>query len=102
MDRIKIIHNSSLVEAADVERAIAAAEDVFAFYGTSAQAAFREFEWQRKELGFDQIAGGLAEAWVEANKAAALALTDGWTNPGSISCEISIADCTDAAADAAA
>ena len=101
MDRIKIIHNSSLVEAADVERAIAAAEDIFASYGTSPKAAFSERDWQREELGFDQL-GGLAEAWVEANKAAALALTDGWTNPGSISCEISIVDCTDAAADAAA
>ena len=99
MARIKIIHNSSLVEDDDVERAIAAAEDVFAFYGTSAKAAFSEFEWQRKELGFEQI-GGLAEAWTEANKAADLALTEGWTNPGSISCEISIVDCTDTEAEA--
>ena len=94
MARIKIIHNSSIVEADDVERAIAAAEDIFDSYGTSAKAAFSEFEWQRKELGFDQI-GGLAEAWVEAQKAADLALTENWTNPGSISCEISIVDCTD-------
>ena len=99
MTRIKIIHNSSLVETDDVERAIAAAEDIFASYGTSAKAAFFEFEWQLKELGFDQL-GGLAEAWVEAKKAAALALTEGWTNPGSISCEISIVDCTDTEADA--
>ena len=95
MTRIKIIHNSSLVETDDVERAIAAAEDIFDSYGTSAKAAFSEFEWQRKELGFDQICGGLAEAWIEAKKAANLALTESWTNPGSISCEISIVDCTD-------
>lgn len=94
MARIKIIHNSILVKDDDVERAIAAAEDVFGFYGTSAETAFFEFEWQREELGFDQV-GGSAEAWVEAHKAADLALTENWTNPGSVSCEISIVDCAD-------
>lgn len=72
----------------DEARAAAAAEAVLDAAGISYGDA--EAEYRRQWVKFDDEAQmtGLALTWIEAGKAADLALTKGWHKPGSASCSI--------------
>ena len=72
-------------------RAAAAAEKVLDAAGANYAEAEAEFQRQLLELGDEGPMTGLALTWVEARKAADLALTEGWHNPDGASCSISAA-----------
>jgi hypothetical protein len=85
--RINIEFGNSSVQTDDISRAERAAEAVI---GTR-DAAQIYAEYQRQWLEFDDEAPMTGDAllWIEATKAADLALTKGWHNPGGASCSIS-------------
>ncbi len=95
---INIIHGR--VGEDDKDRAEAAALAVIKRAGTTVQDAFAEFvrqwDWlateeaeeQGKAQDYDDLTG-LAAIWIEAEKAADRALTEGWHNPDGASCSIS-------------
>jgi hypothetical protein len=84
----------------DRERAEAAALVVLDRAGTTVAAAYAEFQRQWEWLGTEEAeaAGkcqdyddltGLAATWIAAERAADIALTEGWHNPSGASCGIS-------------
>jgi len=84
----------------DKDRARQAAVAVLDAAGVTIQDAYAEFTRQWEALGTDEAADagryqdydnltGLARIWVEAERAADLALTAGWANPDGASCGIS-------------
>jgi hypothetical protein len=97
---INILHGGSNVETDDRERAEAAALAVLAAAHVTPQTAYAEFLRQWSWLETDEAieAGkcqceddltGVAAIWAEAERAADLALTDGWENPDGAACWIS-------------
>jgi hypothetical protein len=97
---INILHGGSNVETDDRERAEAAAFAVLAAVYATPETAYAEFLRQWSWLETDEAieAGkcqceddltGLAAIWAEAERAADLALTDGWGHPEGASCSIS-------------
>jgi len=98
---INILHGSSSVQEDDRERAEAAALAVLESAGVTPTAAYAEFMRQWEWLGTEEAeaAGkcqdyddvtGLAAVWVDAERKADIALTDGWHNENGASCTISI------------
>lgn len=73
----------------DRERAATAAVAVLDAAGATISDAFAEFKRQWQDLDSYDGMTGLAALWVEAERAADLALTQGWANPDGAACGIS-------------
>lgn len=95
---INIIHGR--VDEDDKHRAETAALAVIEKAGTTVAAAHAEFGRQWEWLGTEEAEAqgkgqdhddltGLALVWLDAERAADLALTEGWANPDGASCGIS-------------
>lgn len=72
----------------DKDRAADAAVAVLDAAGVKAADAFAEYMRQWEELGDVDGMTGLAALWVEAERAADLALTAGWARPDGASCSV--------------
>lgn len=83
---IKIIYGSASVTNEDRERAKNAALAVLGDVNYS--TAYAEYHRQFVKLDGHDGMTGLAALWIEAEKAADLALTRGWYNPDGASCAI--------------
>lgn len=81
---INITHGRA--DAADIGRAVLAAESVLA--GIDVVAAQAEFIQQMDDRGDADLLTDLAAKWHEAATAADLALTVGWADPDGASCDI--------------
>jgi hypothetical protein len=98
---INVVHGTSYVQDDDRERAEAAALAVLEAAGVTPAAAYadfvRQWQWlatdeaeaQGKYQDYDDLTG-LAAIWIEAEKKADIALTDGWHNQNGAWCTISI------------
>ena len=97
---INISHGNSEVTEEDRDRAKTAALECLRNRGTTPEAAYEELkrQWAWLETDEAQAQGksqdytdltGLAAIWVEAERAADIALTLGWANPDGASCFIS-------------
>ena len=84
---ITITHGSASVQDDDRDRAEAAA--LAALGDADPSAAYAEYMRQFAELDGHDGMTGLAARWVAAQKAADVALTQGWHNPTGAGCEIS-------------
>ena len=73
----------------DKDRAAAAAVAVLDAAGVTIADAYAEFQRQWEDLDSYDGMTGLAALWVVAEKAADIALTQGWANPDGASCGIS-------------
>lgn len=76
-------------DAEDKDRAADAAVAVLDAAGIKASDAYAEYQRQWDELDGMEGMTGLALVWIEAERAADLALTDGWADPNGASCSIS-------------
>ncbi len=86
--RIEITHGNSSVQEDDLDRAEAAALEVLG--NRDIEAVYREFQRQWDVFdSYDEMTGDAA-LWVEAEKAANVALTKGWHNPNGAGCGISL------------
>ena len=72
----------------DEARAIAAAESVLDDAGVSYEKAYSEFLRQLEKHGDPDKYDGLAALWLKAERAANIALTQGWHNPEGAHCYI--------------
>ncbi|MEM6670545.1 MAG: hypothetical protein AAF661_15145 [Pseudomonadota bacterium] len=72
----------------DEARAEAAAAAVLDATGKPYQTIHAEFSRQWEEAQDYEGLTGLAQTWVSAEKAADLALTEGWHNPNGASCSL--------------
>ena len=72
----------------DEARAIQAAERVLDAAGADYAAAYDEYQRQWVELDDEDRMTGLARVWIEAARAADVALTDGWSDPTGAGCTI--------------
>jgi hypothetical protein len=84
---ITITHGSASVTNEDRERAEAAA--LKALVGVDPTTAYAEYLRQFEKLDGHDGMTGLAALWIDAQKAADMALTRGWMNPDGAFCEIS-------------
>jgi hypothetical protein len=84
---INILHGSASVTNEDRERAEAAALKVLG--SVEPGTAYAEYQRQWSDLDSTDDMTGLAALWIAAEKAADLALTDGWHNPDGAACSIS-------------
>ena len=90
MVEIHFLSGNHEVTDDDRERAVAAAEAVFAKHGTTGNAcsaAFMEW-WETTDNQDYDDSAGLAAVWVEAIRAADVALTLGWARPDGASCTL--------------
>lgn len=85
---IDIAHGGSNVDADDIHRAETAALAVIAEAGTTPAAAYAEFQRQWAEFDDYELLTGIAAVWVDAERAADCALTEGWANPDGAHCYI--------------
>lgn len=85
---LTILHGGASVGDDDRDRAEAAALAVLTQAGTTPRAAYTEFQHQWEALDDYDAMTGLAAVWIEAEKAADGALTEGWARPGGASCGI--------------
>jgi hypothetical protein len=85
---IEILHGSASVGDDDRERAEVAALAVCEAAAVSPEAAAAEYRRQYLAEIEREDMTGLALVWLEAERAADLALTEGWHNPGGASCAI--------------
>lgn len=85
---IEIVTGSAFVETEDKFRAQVAAEEFLAKAGIPEKAAEYEYQRQWEEFDVEDPMTGLALAWIEARRAADVALTQGWGDPDGASCEI--------------
>ena len=85
---INILYGGAYVSDDDCMRAKRAAMAVIAAAGTTVDTAFAEFcrQWEQFD-DYDKLTG-LARVWIDAEQAADLALTDGWTHPDGAACAI--------------
>lgn len=72
----------------DEARAAAAAEKVLDAAGVNYAEAESDYMRQWLEFGDEAQMTGLALVWIEARRAAELALTEGWAKPGRALCSI--------------
>jgi hypothetical protein len=86
---INILYGASSVTEEDRQRAECAALEVLDRAGVSSETAFAEFQRQWAEFDDYENMTGHAALWVEAEKAADVALTQGWRDPSGSSCSIS-------------
>lgn len=98
---INVIHGNASVDDDDRDRARAAALAVLEGVGVTPNAAFAAFVAEWGFLGSEQAIGSgrcqvyhdmrdpLAVAWINAESAANLALTEGWADPDGAACSIS-------------
>lgn len=84
---INILHGSASVTNEDRERAETAALKVLG--SVEPVAAYAEYQRQWLSLDTEDGMTGLAALWIEATKAADIALTDDWHNPNGAACSIS-------------
>lgn len=84
--RIDILHGSASVTDNDRERAKTAALKVLG--ETDPSLAYAEYLRQLEALDSHDGMTGLAALWCAADKAADLALTEGWHNPDGAHCSI--------------
>lgn len=84
---VNICHGSAYVSNEDKDRAEAAALKVLG--SVEPETAYAEFQRQWDVLDDCDRMTGLAKLWVEAGRAADVALTEGWRNPAGAYCEIS-------------
>lgn len=73
----------------DRDRAAAAAVSVLDAAGVTIADAYAEYQRQWDDLDSTDDMTGLAALWVEAERAADIALTDGWARPDGASCSLS-------------
>ena len=82
-------HGSPSRDADECEaRARAAAEQVLDAAGVNYAEAEAEYQRQLLEFEDEDPMTGLALAWIEAGKAADIALTENWEDPDGASCSI--------------
>lgn len=86
--RLEITHGAACVSEEDRNRAEHAAYASISAAGTTVAAAYAEFQRQWAEHDDYALMTGLALAWVNAQKAADLALTEGWHNTEGAACTI--------------
>jgi hypothetical protein len=85
---LEITHGSRSVDEDDRDRAKRAAAKVCDTAGVLAADAAAEYRRQWEEYDDEDRMHGLALVWIDARKAADLALTEGWANPDGASCAI--------------
>jgi hypothetical protein len=83
-------HHCSEVDDNDLQRAREAANAALTVAGVSASDAAAAYRSQWAEYDDESKMHGAALAWIEAAKAADVAVTDGWANPAAeVFCELS-------------
>ena len=88
---IDVLYGNASVADEDRERAENAALAVLASAGVSPAVAAAEYRRQWLEFDDRDKMTGHAALWIVAERAADVALTEGWANPGGASCVLSAA-----------
>ena len=89
---IAITMISGRADDEDTDRAKLAAAQFLSNAGVTVADAAAEYRRQWQQFDDEKPMTGLARTWVDAGRAADLALTEGWADPNGASCNLDAAD----------
>ena len=85
---IAITMISGRADEEDADRAKLAAAQFLSDAGVTVTAASAEYRRQWEQFDDEKPMTGLARIWIDAGRAANLALTEGWADPNGASCNL--------------